>query len=270
MKLRDFMLVIGVMIISLVAFSTAEYSIDISGLQSAEYMIGEDILFTVILLEDSNILLGEVEVVLNDALQKKEIVKTINSNEEEGVLVESDFRSGLWEITETYNDVEVTRTFSVGENSDIEFLIEGDELVIRNNGNTAYTKTIQIKIGDEINSYKQNIGVGGEKRLKVVSPEGFYDIEVTDGEVTLKKENIQLFGTGNVIGAVDPDLVGYTGFAGATDPSNLENNAASKEKYSFTMIFVVAVLVIGALVFVERRMAKGKGKKSKKKVKSRK
>lgn len=248
-----------------IPFSMAEYSIDISGLQSEEYLIGEDISFSVVLLEDSVILSDQVNVVLHDALQKKEISETINSNENVDILIEQDFRSGLWEIVATYNDVEVTRTFLIGENSQAEFIIEGDELIIKNNGNTRYTKTIQITIGEEVNSYVQNIGVGEEKRLKIVSPEGFYDIEVTDGKVTLKKENIELFGTGNVVGAIDPDLVGYTGFAGASDPSNLDDTVVSSEKYSLTMIFVGAVVIIAGLVFVERRLARGKLVKSKRK-----
>jgi len=271
-------LLLACLVIS-ISFSSAEYSIDISGLKSTEYANGEAISLKVILLEDSKLINVPVELKLNDVLDKKIITRIVNSNEQVTIPIESDFRSGLWEVSASYSgastedsgdsgDIQksplesfVKRTFTITEHSDAEFLIDEDELIIRNNGNTRYTKTIQIKIGGVTNSYTQNIGVGEEKRLKLISPKGFYNIEVTDGKTILKRENIELFGTGNVIGAMDPELVGYTGFAGTTDPSKLKDSQTSIGRLPVVVVFIIAVFVLAALVLVERKLSKShKGK----------
>ena len=169
-----------------------------------------------------------------------------------------DFLSGLWTITAKYLDYSVERTFLIGEKSEIQFLIEGDELIIRNTGNVRYTKPIKITIGTESRSYAQNIKAGGEKTLKLISAEGTYDIEITDGKTTIKRENVQLFGTGNVVGAIDKELVGYTGFAGADDPKNQDSRFITLSKLPLSLVFVAAVGVLAALVFAERKIAKKK------------
>ena len=127
-------------------FAFAQISIDISGLKNEDYIIGEDLSYVVILLEDGVKIAQDVEVTLKDALNKKEIKKSIPSNSEDFIVIESNFPGGLWTIKATYLDAEVERTFLIGENAEVEFLIEEDELIIRNKGNVRYTKTVQIKI----------------------------------------------------------------------------------------------------------------------------
>ena len=232
------------------------YSIDISGIKSEEYNLGEEVNFKVVLLEGENLINKEVTVMITDALKKKEITKTVNSNTETNFKIEKDFVGGIWTIKANFEDASVERTFLVGENTEVEFEISGDELIIKNTGNVRYTKTIQIKIGTETKSYYQNIGVGEEKRLKLISPKGSYDIEVTDGKNTIKRENVQLFGTGNVIGAVDEELVGYTGFAGTADPSSEEGKAVQLTKLPVTLAFITAVVVLAVVVIAGRRMTK--------------
>ncbi|MFH1521807.1 MAG: hypothetical protein ABIF18_02505 [archaeon] len=240
--------------------SAQNYSIDISGLNSEEYNIGEEIVFKVILLEDGIPVSKQVDYKISDALKKKELTGQVNSTEDVSIKVEEDFLSGLWTIVANYSNSKVERTFLVGEKSEIEFIIQGDELIIRNIGNVRYTKAIQIAIGTETNTYAQNIRAGDEKILKLISADGIYNIEVTDGTTTVKRENVQLFGVGNVVGAVDRNLVGYTGFAGADDLENIESQFASLEKLPLSLIFVAAVGILTALTFVERRLSKKKKK----------
>ena len=242
----------------LVSLASAEFSIDISGLKTEDYNAGEDATFKIILLEDGTQTSQQVTYTITDALQKTTIEGTANSNEDTSVKIEKEFTSGIWTITATYQDTQVERTFTIGENPEVEFLIEGDELIIRNTGNTRYTKTIQITIGTETNSYAQNIRAGEEKILRLISADGTYEIQVTDGDTSIKRENIQLFGTGNVVGAVDPELVGYTGFAGTTDPTSLEDQPSSLKKLPLALIFVAAVGILIALVIIERRLTKKK------------
>ena len=242
----------------------ADYSMDISGIKTDDYSIGEKMKLRVSVLEGEQLATGRVNLLFSDALGKKKIRKVVDANSEFELTIGDDFPSGLWSIKASYNGEEIKRNFVVSENSDVEFRLEGDELVIKNTGNVRYTRTIQIKIGDKTNSYVQNIGVGEEKRLKLISPKGSYDIEVTDGKKTLSRKNVELFGTGNVIGAVDKDLVGYTGFAGAGDLRGIDDKEVSLSKLPISLIFIAGVMVLGILVAIERKLtrkAKGKGKK---------
>jgi hypothetical protein len=250
---------ITLIVLTFIFFTTSfaasqEYSIDISGLSNDEYNIGEDLTFKIILLEDQTQIEKQVDYKISDTLDKKELTGTITSNQDTSIRIEKDFTGGIWTITANYFDKEVKRTFLIGENPEVEFLIEGDELIIRNTGNVRYTKTIEIKIGDEINTYAQNIKAGDEKILKLISGDGQYDIEVTDGKTSIKRQNVQLFGTGNVVGAVDKNLVGYTGFAGAGEIARAEDREISLSKLPLSLIFIALIGILTALTFVERRI----------------
>ena len=246
----------GAMFFCVGVASAQEYSLDISGLKTDDYSIGEEINFQIVALKGGELTSGLADILVSDLLGKVNIRHKLNVNEDQRIIVGSEFPSGLWTIKASLGDAEVERTFNVGENSDVEFALEGDELVIKNTGNVRYTRTLRIKIGDVVNSYVQNIGVGEEKRLKLVSPDGNYNIEVTDGKKTLRRENVALVGTGNVIGAVDKDLVGYTGFAGAGDLRGAGDQGASLSKLPVSLVFIGAVMILGILVALERRMAK--------------
>jgi len=236
--------------------SAQEYSIDISGLEQEEYGVGENLTFKIILLEDEIQTEKQVDYRITDTLRKKEIIGTTTSNQKTSVKIEKDFTGGIWTITANYSEKEVKRTFLIGENPEVEFLIEDDELIIRNIGNVRYTKTVEIKIGEEINTYAQNIKAGEEKILKLVSSDGQYNIEVTDGKTSIKRENVQLFGTGNVVGAVDKNLIGYTGFAGADDLTEIEDREISLSKFPLSLIFIALIGILTAITLIERKLRK--------------
>ncbi|MCH7851068.1 MAG: hypothetical protein IH845_05485 [Nanoarchaeota archaeon] len=251
-------LIFIVLLMLMTPLALAEYTIDISGLESEAYNLGEDINFKVLLLEDGNLIEDEVDIKIADALNRREIIEEVTSGQNSKINIENNFPSGIWTMTASYLNTSIDRTFTISENAEIEFIIEKDNLIIRNKGNVRYTKTIQIIIGDNVNSYAQNIGVGKEKILKLVSPEGIYDIKISDGETTIQRQNIKLYGTGNVIGAIDIDLVGYTGFAGVDDPRSVDQRGASLKKIPSTLIFIFAVLFLAILVFIERKLSKAK------------
>jgi len=252
------LIVLSLVLLTTALVSAAEFSIDISGLQAEEYNPGENMTFKIILLENGIETQQQVDYILSDALQKKEVISATTSNEETTIKIENDFPSGIWTMTAIYGESEVTRSFNVGENQDVELRIEADSLIIENNGNTRYTKTIQIKIGDTTNSYIQNIKAGDIKVLKLISADGTYNIEVTDGINTIERKDVQLFGTGNVVGAIDEELVDYTGFAGADDLRKVDDRMISLRKVPLSMIFIAAVGILAFLVIVERKLAKRK------------
>ena len=250
-------------LIFFVSFVVAqEYSIDIAVGKQESHSIGENLSFSVRLLENDIPVSKEVMVYFSDALEKNVIDMSVMSNEENNFLIRQDFLSGHWNIKAVYENETGYGFFSIKENSDVEFIIKEDKLIIRNKGNARYTKTVQIIIGDNKQTLTQNIKVGAQKELKLIAPEGIYDIRISDGEHTVTKKNIQLFGTGRVVGAVDRNLVGYTGFAGVsiTDPDKLEDRILPSDKFPIVFIFIGAVFGLGILLLIEKRFRKKIGK----------
>jgi len=261
-------LVISLLFIIFISFAIAqEYSIDISLDTNNPINVGEELPYTIRLVDGTTPISDNVEVIFSDVLGKKEIKQQVKSNEENFLEIGNYFPSGLWNIKAIYQDLSAEAVFTIAENTEINILIEENKLIIRNNGNQRYTETIYVKIGDKISSKTLNIASGDEKQWQLIAPDGSYDIEITDSQnkPLLTKRNIQLYGTGNAVGAIDTDLVGYAGLGGAEDPDNLESSIFSSDKLLITTIFVGAVFVLGVLYLIERIVSNKKSKKSKKK-----
>ena len=240
-----------------ISIVSAEISIDVSGLKQEPYSLGEELTYTIRLLQDNTFISKQVEITFSDALIKKQITKTVTSNQKNSLLIEKDFASGLWNIQAIYDKKLGKGIFSVAETSQVEFIIEQDKLIIKNKGNTRYEKAIQITIGSEVQTITEDIKINSQKELILIAPKGTYNIKITDGQTTLSKNNIELYGTGNVVGAVDKELAGgYTGLGGASDPDALDKNLFSSGRNLTSFIFVIAVLGIGTLLLIERKLRK--------------
>ena len=241
-------LLVAVFLASLV--SAQEYALDIKT-DKQLYSVGENVTYTVLLLADGKPFSDNVQLTFSDAEGKMPFNRTVLSNVEQTFFVENSFISGFWSIDATYKDKKVKRIFSVGERQEVEFSITGDKLVIKNNGNVPYTKTVQIMIGDKLVTQKQDIRVGDFKEIKLIAPDGTYSIQVTDGVQTISKSNVVLTGTGNVIGALDEQLVSNSpALGGARDDS--QGSFFFNRHFSVAFIFIGAIGGLALLVFMER------------------
>ena len=147
--MRKGVFVVGFLLLFSLSFVVAESMIDISIEQNEPVAIGENLSFEVRLLEDGVPIGESVRVYFSDVLEKKVVEMDVVANEKSSLLIVDDFPSGLWNVRAVAGEIDVERSFSVAENSDVEFLIEDDELIVRNSGNVRYTKTIEIFIGGE-------------------------------------------------------------------------------------------------------------------------
>lgn len=232
-------------------YVSAAYNIDIIGLKTEEYNVGEDLTFTTIVLEDGIRKNVPVEVEIYDLQEKTFIQRSGESGNQIIVNLDTRYPSGLWTIYAKAGEDSIERTFTIHEKSSVEFGIEEDKLIIKNTGNIRYQKTVQISIGETKQSKTLNIPVGEQKEWTLIAPEGVYDIEVTDGETSFSKKNIQLYGTGNVIGAIDEGLIGYSGF-GTTPVEDIEDSFISLDKLPIAIVFVLVVFGLGILIAIER------------------
>ncbi len=246
----------GVLIVFLVTILTnvqaQEYALDVR-LDKQMYSVGEDVKYEVVLLEDSVPITGEVALSFSDASNKTFVQKTITSNKEQLFFIEEEYSSGYWKVEATYKGKTVKRFFSIGEREEVEFLIRGDKLVIKNNGNVPYTRTVQILIGEKIITQNENIPVGASKEIRLIAPNGNYNIQVTDGKQTITRTGVALTGTGNVIGALDDELANSQQpiLGGIREGTESEAFVIARH-VSPAFIFVGAVGMLAVLLFFER------------------
>lgn len=259
MKRVSVISLICVFLLSSLAVVSADYSVDISGLKQS-YSIGEQITYTVLLLENGSSINRDVEIVFSDDFGKNEIRQKVTSNIPNTLLVNENFSSLGWHAKVNYGGKEVIRPFFVSENSKVEFVIEGNKLIIKNKGNVVYTRDVKVKIGEEENRYTQNIPIGGQKIWVLVAPEGTYNIEISDGLNTFTKNNVPLNSptTGNAIGVMSGEFQG-TGFASTPiDPNNLDKSFISRDRLPVAIVFILAIIGLFILLFIERKFRKKK------------
>lgn len=240
----------GVLILFSVAIASAqEYSIDVKINQ-----IGNNVTYQVILLKDSIAFQDYVQVSISDIGSKKSFNQTVTSNQDNSFLIEKDFPSGYWKIEAFYQDKSVKRFFSVSEREEADFKLEGEKVIIRNIGNVPYTKTVQILIGDKAITQKQYIDIGTYKEIRLVAPKGKYNVQVAvDGKTELSALDIQLTGTGQVIGALDQQLIDNQPTLGSARDIKGDNIFSSKN-FSIALIFIGAVFGLFVLLLIEKVM----------------
>ena len=245
------------MVMYFISLVSANYSIDISGLKES-YSIGEKINYNVLLLQDGKPITDNVDVIFSDDFGNNKIKLNVVSNNPNELLINESFSSKGWHVTANYSERKVTNSFFILEYSEVEFVIEGNKLIIKNKGNVRYTKDVKVKIGEEVNTYIQNIPVGDEKVWVLIAPKGSYSIEITDGVNTFTKNNVVLnsVGTGNAIGAMGESM-GISGFSSAPiDPENMDKSFISNKGAPIAMLFIIGVLILGILLFIERKLRK--------------
>jgi len=218
------------------------------------YSVGEKVKFQVLLLKGEEKISREIEVYFYDNSKKKIVKKKIISNKEEEFEIKKEYPAGYWKIEAVIGQRNVTKLFIVKEKEEVKFFIENDVLIIENTGNVPYRREVQIKIGEKIITQKQNIPVGGKKRIKLIAPEGIYDIEVCDEKNIYKKEKVHLRGTGRVIGALEESFRKGSTLGGARGPeASLE---IFSPRYFLPLVFLVSVFGVTILLLLEKRLRK--------------
>lgn len=212
---------------------------------------GENITLKVSLLDDSNNPLTDtVEIRIENAEKTKSIIKTIPANELITLDLGQGATHGYWNIVASYGDNYANGIFTVEINEIATFKIDDDKLIITNIGNTKYTKTIQIIIGDTLGIRNPDLEIGEKIAYRLVAPDGDYNIKVTDGTTTLEKNSVRLTGTGQAIGALDERTSDRSGITGGIAPEEDEDlalmNYIRKNKFIYIFIFVI----FGAGVFI--------------------
>jgi len=124
--------------------------------------------------------------------------KTILSNTDQIIEIDSDFPSGYWKIVAVAEEISASKLIYIEENEEAFFSMIGNTLIMTNVGNTIYDKPVQVSIGSDSIVINPVLNLGETKKYILEAPDGTYQIGVTDGKVDEILGNSYL--TGNVIG----------------------------------------------------------------------
>ena len=198
------------------------------------YIPGEEVVFKIILYDaENNEIQGQVNYIVQNYYSETVDEGMVNSGEEIVFDLPEDAIQGPWKISVSYNNDEINRLFNVGELAKADISLNGDTLILKNTGNTAYEKKVLIYIGQEDQTADVFLEVGQTKQIRLTAPDGAYDIKVIEGndEQTLEFESVQL--TGNVVGL--ERVFGEEGFL---------------KKYPMVSVFLGVILLIIIIVIV--------------------
>ncbi|MBS3092159.1 hypothetical protein J4466_01945 [Candidatus Pacearchaeota archaeon] len=209
---------------------------------------GENITIKVALLDSQNSPINaEINLIFENAEKTKKIEKTIGSN----TLIEIDLGeaipAGYWSVIASYNGMESKAIFNIETSESAFFSLDNDMLTITNNGNSRYTKTIQILIGDTLGTKDVDLNVGEKVSFRLIAPDNIYNIRVTDGKTTLTRGNVPL--TGDVIGVLDDRIRSRAPITGARIEGDSEAGALSLVK-SNKIVYTFILVVVGAAVLI--------------------
>jgi biopolymer transport protein ExbD len=238
---------IGLLLLIVLSLSSvlAQVSkIEIS-LDKNEFSPNENISYRIFTYDSDNKLIQKkVNIEFSNAYSSVKSLE-VNSNEKNIFSLGSDASVGYWKIIASIEGKTTQEIFSVKKIEQASFEIVDNSLIIKNTGNTPYKKNIKIIIGDTILTKESYLDVGEIKKIKLVAPEGTYNIKVSDGEVTISKNNIVL--TGNFIGALD------------------EQSSSALNRYPLVWIFLVMLFALFILLTLRKRAEKTKNTKLSKK-----
>ena len=105
-----------------------------------------------------------------------------------------------------------------------------------------------------------NLEVGEEAKYRLVAPEGNYEIVVSDDVTSLRRADVQLVGTGNVIGSIDDKNTQKSGITGGISPDE-ENDLALisyMKKSSLIYLFISVVFGVAIMIAIKSKLTKKK------------
>lgn len=231
-----------------------DYKLEISTAQET-FEADKNISIKVTLYEDGKLLNDNVQVIVEDAEKRIKVEQTIPSNDFVDINVDG-ASYGQGKITAIYKDVEATGNFVIEIQELAKFEISGDKLTITNIGNTRYTKTVQIIIGETVGIKQPKLNPGKSVSYRLIAPDGVYNIRVTDGN---QRSNLEVGGvslTGRAIGILDESISGRSGLTGGIRPQENGEVLDYLKRSKFTYIFVLAVFGAMILLAIERRYRK--------------
>ena len=249
---------LSIILLSSMVFAQ-DFKLDISTTKDT-YSAGEEISYKVTLLDVNNDPIdAQVDVTIEDAEKFTSFQKTVNTNEIIQLNLGEDASFGYWSLSTNYEGAQSTTLFIIEAQELAKFSLVDNTLTVTNIGNTKYTRTIQIIIGNTIGAKTPRLDMGESVSYKLVAPEGNYDIKVTDGKTTLTQPAVELTGTtGKVVGALDEAASDRAGITGGVSPNEEDDLALLNYVKKSKLVYVFILVVFGAMILlaIERKVGR--------------
>jgi hypothetical protein len=240
--------VLFLLIVLLVPLVLAQNKISIE-MAKGSFLPGENISFIVALYDsNNNPMQGTIDILLQDSSKTMQIPVKTASQQPVSIGLDNNATFGSWTITAKSEGAETTEIFTIEPNEEAKFELNGDVLAITNTGNTLYSKTVNILIGDSLGTKNVELGLGEKLSFRLLAPDGTYTIKISDGKTTLTKGDIQL--TGNAIGVVDQRM--EQGSALPVGVGSTDNNASGFKNSTLIYVFILTLVGAGILLAIER------------------
>ena len=253
---------IMILLIALVLFSSlvSAYSIDIEFPNGKAFTSGEPITFKATIYDEGKPIEGDIEITIQDS--EKRLTKQIVESTKVSSVQLQNAASGQGIITAEMQDTKAIAFFEIGREEKANFELNGEKLIVTNVGNTPYSRTIKITIGETTGTQTPNLKIGESISYRLIAPEGIYNIKVEDGtSPSLIRGGIKLAGTGNVVGAIDDSASSRAGITGGVSPE--ENDVALLsyiKQNKFIYVFVAVIFGAMILIAIERNYKRKVGK----------
>jgi hypothetical protein len=209
----------------------------------------------------NNPLQGSVSIIAEDAEKRRTIEKDLDANAPAEIDLGVDAPSGYWKVIASYTNsggevVEASAFFVVETSEQVRFELKNSTLTIINTGNTRYTKTIQILIGETVGTKLVDLDVGDRTSFRLIAPSGTYNIRVTDGKTTVAQSGVSL--TGQAIGVLDERPLSRTPMTGeikseSESPYGEAEGSSMWGSKGFAYIFILVVFGAAILLVIERK-----------------
>ena len=158
--------------------------------------------------------------------------KLLKVNQASSIATTSTTSPGYWKIEAKIKELITTRIFYVEELAQASFSLTNTTLTINNTGNIPYEKTIEVSFGGTKELTDIKLKLGESKEIRLVAPDGEYEIQVGDGVQNANFGTVSL--TGNAIALKDPGKI----FSGSI--------------LTWLWVLIIIVLAVIAVVLIRR------------------
>ncbi len=230
-------------------------SINIEFPNGNNFEAGAPITFKATIYDDSgNPIDGQIQITIEDSA-KKITEKIVSSKEVVTIELGEKASSGQGIISAEYQETKTIEFFNIGSKELVNFELENNVLKVTNIGNTPYTKTIKITIGETTGTQSPNLNPGESVSYRLIAPDGTYEIKVSDGDNSLIRSGVKLTGTGQAIGAIDESTSSRSPLTGVTSPNENSDIALLSylQRNKFVYVFIAVVFAAAILIAIERR-----------------
>ncbi|MBD3247290.1 hypothetical protein GF378_01585 [Candidatus Pacearchaeota archaeon] len=243
------------------AQNSHDYKVDISPSKEV-FQAGENISMRISIFDINNKPVNEkINITVENTQTGKSLEYTVSTNNEFNINLGEGANSGYWIVTVNYNNEETKALFEVETEEIAKLELKGESLKVTNIGNTEYSRTIQLIIGNTISTKNPTLGIGESVEYRLVAPQGSYNIKVTDGVSTVTQNQVSLTGTGQAIGAIDERSTQRSGITGGISPNAEDDIAILSFMKQGQLVYVFMLVIVGAFILLAiERWYSAKGK----------